>query len=131
MRTSKYILTAYNYGTIDYIDQGIMKAIRAGKINSIACFATRFEQKGEMELPERIQKLLDLKKEDFEFSIDLHFCISACFSNDLDTILYGNSLTKQNKGEKRSDFKWREIEFNTHGYSHKTDTCSVQRFGGN
>lgn len=105
MRTSKYILTADDYGAIDYIDQGIIKAIRAGKINSVACFATRFERNGELELPERIQKLLDLKKEGFEFSIGLHFCISAGFSNDVDTMLYGNSLTKSNKAKKRHDFK--------------------------
>lgn len=113
MRTSKHILTADDYGAIDYIDQGIMKAIRAGKINSVACFATRCERNCEMELPERIQKLLDLKKEAFEFSIGLHFCISAGFSNDVDTMLYGDSVAKQNKSKKRYDFKWREIEFNT------------------
>lgn len=114
MRTSKYILTADDYGAIDYIDRGIMKAIRAGKINSAACFATRFERNGEMELPERIQKLSDLKKEGFEFSIGLHFCISAGFSNDVDnTMFYSNSLTRQDKSKKRYNFKWREIEFNT------------------
>lgn len=130
MRTSKYLLTADDYGTIDYIDQGIINVIRAGKINSVACFETRFERNGEMEFPERIQKLSDLKKADFEFSIGLHFFISAGFSNDVDTMLYGNSLTKQNKGKKQCNFKWREIEFNTHGYPYETDTHSVQRFGG-
>lgn len=113
MRTSKYLLTADDYGAIDYIDQGIINVIRAGKINSVACFETRFERNGEMEFPERIQKLSDLKKADFKFSIGLHFFISAGFSNDVDTILYGNSLTKQNKGKKQCNFKWREIEFNT------------------
>lgn len=105
MRTSKYILTADDYGAIDYIDQGIIKAIRASKINSVACFAVRFDRNGETELPERIQKLLDLRKEGFEFSIGLHFCITAGFSNDIDTMLYGNSLTKLSKNKKRQDFK--------------------------
>ncbi|MDR0801377.1 ChbG/HpnK family deacetylase [Fluviicola sp.] len=105
MRISKYILTADDYGAIDYIDQGIIKAIRMGKINSVACFAVRFDRNGETELSERIQKLLDLKKEGYKFSIGLHFCITAGFSSDIDTILYGNSLTKQNKPKKRYDFK--------------------------
>ena len=105
MRTSKYILTADDYGALDYIDQAIIKAIKAGKINSVACFATRFDRDGEAELPERIQKLVDLKKEGYEFSIGLHFCITSGFSNEVDTMLYGNSLTKYNEEKKRHEFK--------------------------
>jgi predicted glycoside hydrolase/deacetylase ChbG (UPF0249 family) len=105
MRTSKYILTADDYGAIDYIDQGIIKAIKAGKINSVACFVTRFDRENEAELPERIQKLLDLRKEGYQFSIGLHFCITSGFSNDVDTMLYGNSLTKYNAEKKRHEFK--------------------------
>jgi hypothetical protein len=43
MRTSNYILAADNYEAIDYIDQEIIKSIKADKINSVAYFATRFD----------------------------------------------------------------------------------------
>lgn len=96
MRTSKYILTADDYGAIDYIDQGILKAIREGKINSVACFVTRFDRPaGDDDLAVRIQRLMDLKKEGYPISIGLHFSITTGFSNDIDTMLYGNSLTRQ------------------------------------
>ncbi len=98
MRQSKYILTADDYGACDFIDNGIIKAIKAGKINSVACFAVPFGK--EDDLAQRITRLVELKK-DFNFSIGLHFSLTAGRSNMASTFENGNSLTEYDKYEDR------------------------------
>lgn len=102
MRTSKYILTADDYGACDFIDEGIIKAIKAGKINSVACFAVPFDKEDQLE--RRIKKLLALKK-NYEFAIGLHFSSTAGRPNDETIFLHGNSLTEFDYEQKRHYFK--------------------------
>jgi len=92
MRESKYILTADDYGAVDFIDAGIRKAIEAGKINSVACFALPTDEKDD--LNDRMEKLLKLKR-DHDFAIGLHFSLTAGRSNDIEVAKQGNSLTKK------------------------------------
>lgn len=73
-RASKFILTADDYGACDFIDNGIIKAIKAGKINSVACFAVPFGKEDEFDA--RMDMLLELQK-DYDFRIGLHFSLTA------------------------------------------------------
>lgn len=73
-RQSKLILTADDYGACDFIDNGIIKAIKAGKINSVACFAVPFGPVDEFDA--RMDMLLELQK-DYDFGIGLHFSLTA------------------------------------------------------
>lgn len=99
MRKSKYILTADDYGASDFIDNGIIKAIRNGKINSVACFAVPFGIVDDLDV--RMQRLLDLRNEGFIFSIGLHLSLTAGRSNNEDVFRNGNSLTEFDFDEKR------------------------------
>lgn len=92
MRTSKYILTADDYGAVDFIDAGILKAIQAGRINSVACFALPMGEKDDLD--ERMEKLLDLKR-NHDFAIGLHFSLTAGRSNEINVSKFGNSLTRR------------------------------------
>jgi predicted glycoside hydrolase/deacetylase ChbG (UPF0249 family) len=73
-RQSKLILTADDYGACDFIDNGIIKAIKAGKINSVACFVVPFGKEDEFDA--RMDMLIDLQN-DYDFGIGLHFSLTA------------------------------------------------------
>ena len=113
MRTSKYILTADDYGAVNFIDEGIRKAIQAGKINSVACFAVPMGPKDD--LYERMEKLLALKRH-HDFAIGLHFSLTAGRSNDINVSKFGNSLTRREMKDGHyymrdpKNFKFRAID---------------------
>ena len=96
MRTSKYILTADDYGAVDFIDNGILKAIQAGKINSVACFALPMRKQDDLD--DRMEKLLKLQR-DHDFAIGLHFSLTAGRSNDINVSKFGNTLTRRYDNE--------------------------------
>lgn len=75
---NKLILTADDYGAVNFIDAGIEIALREKKITSVACFVTFPDSE------KRIKKLLELKSKlkqenGHEFGIGLHFSITAGF----------------------------------------------------
>ena len=75
----KLIFTADDYGACDFIDNGIMRALRAGKINTVTAFVTH--QTSE----QRIKDLLTLREElktadGYTFNVGLHFSVTSGFS---------------------------------------------------
>ena len=80
---SSIILTADDYGACDFIDNGIIRALRLGKINTVSAFVTHPDS------PERMQSLLTIREElkqrnngEYTFNIGLHFSMTS-----------GNALT--------------------------------------
>lgn len=71
---SKLILTADDYGACDYIDSGIIKALKERRLNSVAAFVCFPDSQ------ERIEKLIKFRKDEgVNFSIGLHFSATAGF----------------------------------------------------
>jgi predicted glycoside hydrolase/deacetylase ChbG (UPF0249 family) len=74
---SSIILTADDYGACDFIDNGIIRALRLGKINTVTAFVTHPDSK------ERMQSLIALREElkqqtgSYTFNIGLHFSITS------------------------------------------------------
>ncbi len=75
---SSLILTADDYGACDFIDNGIISALRDQKINTVTAFVTHPSSES------RMQKLLALREElkeknagFYTFNIGLHFSISS------------------------------------------------------
>lgn len=67
---ARVIFTADDYGACDAIDLGIVKAINAGKINSVACLANA------PDLKKRIKFLLE-KTQDRTVDIGCHFTLTS------------------------------------------------------
>src|SRR6266403_4156400 len=72
------ILTADDYGACDFIDNGIISALRGGKINTVTAFVTHPGSES------RMKTLLDLREElkeknagFYTFNIGLHFSITS------------------------------------------------------
>jgi predicted glycoside hydrolase/deacetylase ChbG (UPF0249 family) len=72
------ILTADDYGACDFIDNGIIRALRAGKINTVTAFVTHPDSK------ERMATLVALREElkqqnngKYTFNIGLHFSLTS------------------------------------------------------
>jgi len=75
----KLIFTADDYGACDFIDNGIVQAVRAGKINTVTAFVTHPDSQ------QRIADLLTLREElktdsGYTFNIGLHFSVTSGFS---------------------------------------------------
>lgn len=71
---SKLILTADDYGACDYIDSGIIKALKERKLNSVAAFVCFPDSH------DRIEKLIKFRKDEgLSFGIGLHFSGTAGF----------------------------------------------------
>lgn len=80
---SSIILTADDYGACDFIDNGIIRALRLEKINTVTAFVTHPDSK------ERMESLIALREElkqqnngAYTFNIGLHFSLTS-----------GNALT--------------------------------------
>lgn len=72
------ILTADDYGACDFIDNGIIRALHLGKINTVTAFVTHSDSK------ERMQTLIALREElkqqnggIYTFNIGLHFSLTS------------------------------------------------------
>lgn len=70
--TKKIILNADDYGACDFVNDGIISAIKRSKINSVSCFVTHDRSRKD------ILQLIDLKA-DHAFEIGLHFSITCGF----------------------------------------------------
>lgn len=70
------ILTADDYGACDFIDNGIIRAVREGKINTVTAFVTHPDSK------ERLETLISIREElkqhgQYTFNIGLHFSLTS------------------------------------------------------
>jgi predicted glycoside hydrolase/deacetylase ChbG (UPF0249 family) len=102
---SKLILTADDYGACDYIDSGIIKAIRERRLNSVAAFVCFPDS------PERIEKLIQVRKDEkLSFGIGLHFSATAGFP-----LTEAKSL-RRNANDLTSPFKAPEDFFDKSAY---------------
>ncbi len=71
---SKLILTADDYGACNYIDSGIIKALKERRLNSVAAFVCFPDSH------DRIEQLVKLRKDEgLSFGIGLHFSATAGF----------------------------------------------------
>lgn len=75
----KIIITADDYGACDFIDNGIIRALRGGHINTVSAFVTHSDS------VQRLKSLLQLREElfaekQFQFNIGLHFSLTSGFS---------------------------------------------------
>lgn len=105
---SKIILTADDYGACDYIDSGIMIALKERRINSVAAF-TCFPDSDE-----RIEKLIRLRKDEgLDFVIGLHFSATAGFP------LTAAKSLRANPNDPKSPFKGPEKFFDGSNYVRK------------
>lgn len=75
---SSIILTADDYGACDFIDNGIIRALREKKINTVTAFVTHPDSK------ERMETLIALREElkqqnggQYTFNIGLHFSLTS------------------------------------------------------
>ncbi|MBK7668483.1 MAG: ChbG/HpnK family deacetylase [Sphingobacteriaceae bacterium] len=75
---SSIILTADDYGACDFIDNGIIRALRDKKINTVTAFVTHPDSKS------RLQTLITLREElkqqnnnVYTFNIGLHFSLTS------------------------------------------------------
>lgn len=92
---SSIILTADDYGACDFIDNGIIRALRNNRINTVTTFVTHPDSKS------RIESLIDLREElkeknngQYTFNIGLHFSLTS------GTALTGkSSLTDDEAGD--------------------------------
>lgn len=89
------ILTADDYGACDFIDNGIIRALRAGKINTVSAFVTHPDSKERMEtLVALREELKNLNTGLYTFNIGLHFSLTS------GTALTGqSSLTDDEAGD--------------------------------
>ena len=96
------ILTADDYGACDFIDNGIIRALRDGKINTVTAFVTHPDSKTRMESLITLRE--ELKQQNggtYTFNIGLHFSLTS------GTALTGeSSLTIDEAGDdKKFEFK--------------------------
>ena len=74
---SSIILTADDYGACDFIDNGIIRALRLQKINTVTAFVTHPDSE------ERMRSLITLREElkqqtgSYTFNIGLHFSLTS------------------------------------------------------
>jgi predicted glycoside hydrolase/deacetylase ChbG (UPF0249 family) len=103
---SKLILTADDYGACDYIDSGIIKALKERRLNSVAAFVNFPDSH------DRIEKLVKFRKEEgLSFGIGLHFSLTAGFP------LTAAKSLRANKNDAKSPFKGPEKFFTGNAYS--------------
>jgi predicted glycoside hydrolase/deacetylase ChbG (UPF0249 family) len=89
------ILTADDYGACDFIDNGIIRALRGGKINTVTAFVTHPDSKERMETLVALREELKQQNNDqYTFNIGLHFSLTS------GTALTGqSSLTDDEAGD--------------------------------
>lgn len=103
---SKLILTADDYGACDYIDSGIIKAIKERRLNSVAAFVCFPDSQ------ERIEKLIQIRKDEkLSFGIGLHFSATAGFP-----LTTAKSL-RRNANDPSSPFKGPDAFFDGTNYN--------------
>lgn len=73
----KIILNADDYGACDFINNGIIKAVKAKRINSVSSFVTHGKR-----TEQDIKQLVELQK-DYDFEIGLHFSITSGYPESL------------------------------------------------
>jgi predicted glycoside hydrolase/deacetylase ChbG (UPF0249 family) len=101
---SSIILTADDYGACDFIDNGIIRALRLGKINTVTAFVTHPDSK------ERLQSLIALREElkqqtgSYTFNIGLHFSLTS------GTALTGESSLTIDEASDDGLFEFREAK---------------------
>lgn len=102
---SKLILTADDYGACDYIDSGIIKALKERRINSVAAFVCFPDSH------ERIEKLIKFRKDEgVSFAIGLHFSATAGYP------LTAAKSLRANGNDPKSPFKGPEKFFDGNKY---------------
>lgn len=75
---SSIILTADDYGACDFIDNGIIRALRDKKINTVTAFVTHPDSKSRMETLIALRE--ELKQQNggqYTFNIGLHFSLTS------------------------------------------------------
>lgn len=103
---SKLILTADDYGACDYIDSGIIKALKERRLSSVAAFVCFPDSH------ERIEKLIRFRKDEgVDFSIGLHFSATAGFP------LTAAKTLRRDAKDPKSPFKSPERFFDGTTYS--------------
>jgi predicted glycoside hydrolase/deacetylase ChbG (UPF0249 family) len=72
----KLILTADDFGACEFIDNGIIRAVAGGHINTVSAFVTH--ERSEQSVRKLIELRKSLKKgDDFTFNIGLHFSVTS------------------------------------------------------
>jgi predicted glycoside hydrolase/deacetylase ChbG (UPF0249 family) len=103
---SKLILTADDYGACNYIDSGIIKALKERRLNSVAAFVCFPDSH------DRIEKLIKLRKDEgLSFGIGLHFSATAGFP-----LTTAKSL-RRNEADPSSPFKGPDTFFDGTKYN--------------
>ena len=75
---SSIILTADDYGACDFIDDGIIRALRGNKINTVTAFVTHPDSKSRMDTLLSLREELREKNNGFyTFNIGLHFSLTS------------------------------------------------------
>jgi len=75
---SSLILTADDYGACDFIDNGIIRALRDNKINTVTAFVTHPDSESRMKTLLALREELKEKNSGFyTFNIGLHFSITS------------------------------------------------------
>lgn len=92
---SSLILTADDYGACDFIDNGIIRALRDKKINTVTAFVTHPDSKPRMESLLTLRE--ELKQQNggiYTFNIGLHFSLTSGTS-----LTGASSLTDEEAGD--------------------------------
>ncbi|MCV9385965.1 ChbG/HpnK family deacetylase [Reichenbachiella ulvae] len=76
MTEQKIIVTADDYGVFDEIDRGVLEAVSAGKINSVAAFAN-YGNKGQLSRKKAEQLLKIADNSGHELHLGIHLTISS------------------------------------------------------
>lgn len=112
---SKLILTADDYGACDYIDSGIIKALKERRLNSVAAFVCFPDSQ------ERIEKLIKFRKDEgVSFSIGLHFSGTAGYP------LTAAKSLRENINDPKSPFKGPEKFFDGSKYDRNEVSAEIE-----
>lgn len=112
---SKLILTADDYGACDYIDSGIIKALKERRLNSVAAFVCFPDSQ------ERIEKLIKFRKDEgVNFSIGLHFSGTAGYP------LTAAKSLRENANDPASPFKGPDKFFDGTKYDRKEVGAEIE-----
>ena len=102
---SSIILTADDYGACDFIDNGIIRALRNKKINTVTAFVTHPDSKSRMQTLIALREELKLQNNGIPtFNIGLHFSLTS------GTALTGKSTLTLDEAGDDNKFEFHEAK---------------------
>ena len=98
------ILTADDYGACDFIDNGIIRALRDRKINTVTAFVTHPDSESRMASLIVLREELKQQHGYYTFNIGLHFSLTS------GTALTGRSSLTDNEAGDDNKFEFHEAK---------------------